>query len=124
MVYLKQAVTDPGLNTTISDLGIGEGSYAAAIKLLHERYNKPRVMHRLFCENLRDLKTKTNLTEIADSAQHILLGLTRLKKLGVSEAITSLVESAMGPELREQWLNYTSTFKETPPAEKVIEFLR
>ena len=126
MVYLKQAVTDPGLHTTISDLGIEEGSYTAAIKLLHERYNKARVMHRLFCENLRDLKSKckTGLTELADSAQHILLGLTRLKKLGISEAITSLVESAMGPELKEQWLNFSSTFKETPPAEKIIEFLR
>ena len=61
---------------------------------------------------------------MADSAQHILLGFTRLKKLGISEAITSLVESAMGPELREQWLNFTSTCKDTPPAEKVIEFFR
>ena len=126
MVYLKQAVTDPGLNTTISDLGIEEGSYVAAIKLLHDRYNKPRVMHRLFCEDLRDIrsKSKIGLTEMADSAQHILLGLTRLKKLGISEVITSLVESAMGPELREQWLNFSASFKETPPAEKIIEFLR
>ena len=126
MVYLKQAILDPGLHTTISDLGIEEGSYAAAIKLLHHRYEKPRVMHRLFCENLRDLKSKykVGLTELADSAQHILLGLTRLKKLGVSEVITSMVESVMGPELKEQWLNFSDTFKETPPAEKVIEFIR
>ena len=126
MVYLKQAVIDPGLHTTISDLGIEEGSYAAAIKLLHNRYEKPRVMHRLLCENLRDLKTryKVGLTELADSAQHVLLGLTRLKKLGISEVITSLVESAMGPELKEQWLNFSASFKETPPAEKIIEFLR
>ena len=126
MVYLKQAITDPGLQTTITDLGIEDGSYAAAIKLLHNRYDKPRVMHRLVCESLRDLKSsqKISLTEMADSAQHILLGFTRLKQLGVSETITSLVESAMGSELKEQWLNYTSSFKETPPAEKVIEFLR
>ena len=126
MVYLKQAVTDPGLNTTISDLGIEEGSYTAAIKLLHDRYDKPRVMHRLFCEGLRDMKSsnKTSLTELADAAQHTLLGFTRLKKLGISEAITSLVESGMGVELKEQWLNFSSTFRETPPAEKVIEFLR
>ena len=128
MVYLKQAVTDPGLNVTISDLGIEEGSYAAAIKLLHDRYDKPRVMHRLFCETLRDLKSnfqpKQSLSELADSAQHFFLGFTRLKQLGVSEAITSLVESSMAPELREQWLNYTSECKDTPPAEKVIAFLR
>ena len=126
MVYLKQAILDQGLQTTIADLGIEEGSYAAAIKLLHTRYEKPRVMHRLFSEDLRDLKSKykVGLTELADSAQHILLGMTRLKKLGVSEVITSLVESAMGPELREQWLNFSEAFKETPPAEKVIEFIR
>ena len=126
MVYLKQSILDQGLQTTIADLGIEDGSYAAAIKMLHTRYEKPRVMHRLFSEDLRDLKSKykIGLTALADSAQHILLGLTRLKKLGVSEVITSLVESAMGPELKEQWLNFSDGFKETPPAEKVIEFIR
>ena len=102
MVYLKQAITDPGLNTTISDLGIEEGSYAMAIKVLHNRFDKPRVMHRLFCESLRDIRTtassKNSLSEMADQAQHILLGLTRLKSLGASEVITSLIESAMGSE--------------------------
>ena len=128
MVYLKQAITDPGLNTTISDLGIEEGSYAMAIKVLHDRFDKPRVMHRLFCESLRDIRTtassKNSLSEMADQAQHILLGLTRLKSLGTSEVITSLIESAMGSELREHWLNYTAGFKDTPPADKAIEFLR
>ena len=128
MVYLKQAITDPGLNTTISDLGIEEGSYAAAVKLLHDRFDQPRVMHRLFCESLRDIRSNTSaknsLSDMADQAQHILLGLTRLKSLGVSEVITSLLESAMGSKLREQWLNYTAGAKTTPPADKVIEFLR
>ena len=128
MVYLKQAITDPGLNTTISDLGIEEGSYSAAVKVLHDRYDKPRVMHRLFCESLRYLKpsnnSKASLSEMADQAQHILLGLTRLKSLGASEVITSLVESAMSSELKEHWLNHTSSLKTTPPAEKMIEFLR
>ena len=126
MVYLKQSILDQGLQTTIADLGIEDGSYDAAIKMLHTRYEKPRVLHRLFSEDLRDLKSKSKigLTALADSAQHILLGLTRLKKLGVSEVITSLVESTMQPELKEQWLNFSEGFKETPPAEKVIEFIR
>ena len=126
MVYLKQSILDQGLQTTIADLGIEDGSYDAAIKMLHSRYEKPRVLHRLFCEDLRDLKSKgkIGLTALADSAQHILLGLTRLKKLGVSEVITSLVESTMQPELKEQWLNFSEGFKETPPANKVIEFIR
>ena len=128
MVYLKQSITEPGLHTTISDLGIEPGSYAAAVKLLQQRYNKPRVMHKHFCESLRDYKSsltqKTTLTEMADKAQHLILGFTRLGKLGISEAITSIVESSMGPELREHWLNHTSSFKDTPPAEHVVEFLR
>ena len=61
---------------------------------------------------------------MADKAQHIWIGFTRLKALGASEIITSLVESAMGAELKEQWLNHTSTCKTTPHVEKVIEFLR
>ena len=57
MIYLKQAIVDPGLSVTISDLGIEEGSYAAAVKVLKSRYDKPRVMHS---ESLRDLKPSTN----------------------------------------------------------------
>ena len=85
-------------------------------------------MHRLFCESLRDLKPSNNsrvsLSDMADQLQHILLGLTRLKSLGASEILTSLAESAMNSELKEHWLNHTSGMKTTPPAEKVIEFLR
>ena len=126
LVYLKQAIQDSGLQTTIADLGIEDGSYAKAIALLHTRYQKPRVMHRLFSEELRELKSKSKagLHQLADSAQHILLGFTRLKKLGVSEVITSSIESVMGPELREHWLNFSESFKETPPAEKIIDFIR
>ena len=126
LVYLKQAIQDPGLQTTIADLGIEDGAYTKAINLLHTRYQKPRVMHRLFSEELRDLKSKgkAGLHQLADSAQHILLGFTRLKKLGVSEVITSCIESVMGPELREHWLNFSEPFKETPPAEKIIDFIR
>ena len=126
MVYLKQAIQEPGLKTTIADLGIEDGSYAAAVKLLKTRYEKPRVLHRLFSDDLRDLKSKSKagLHQLADSAQHILLGFTRLKKLGISEVITSSVESVMQPELKEQWLNHSEAFKETPPVEKIIEFLR
>ena len=64
------------------------------------------------------------MSDTADQLQHILLGLTRLKSLGASEILTSLAESAMNPELKEHWLNHTSELKTTPPAEKVIEFLR
>ena len=128
MVYLKQAITEPGLQTTISDLGIETGSYGVAVSLLKKRYNQPRVMHRLICEELRDINqnisTKNGLTEMADKAQHILLSLTRLKTMGASEIITSLVESAMGSELREHWLTYTNSLHDTPAADKIIEFLR
>ena len=128
MVYLKQAILDPGLSTTISDLGIEEGAYAAAVKVLHDRYDKPRVMHRLFCESIRDLKPNNNsrasLSDMADQVQHILLGFTRLKSLGVSELLTSLTESVMSPVLKEQWLDHTSSMKTTPPAEKMIAFIR
>ena len=126
MVYLKQAIQEPGLKTTIADLGIEDGAYATAVKLLKTRYEKPRVLHRLFSDELKDLRTKSKagLHQLADSAQHILLGFTRLKKLGISEVITSCVESVMQPELKEQWLNHSEAFKETPPVEKIIEFLR
>ena len=85
MVYLKQAILDPGLKQTIADLGIKDDAYTAAIKLLQDRFNKPRIMHRLCCESIKALSPNNNsrasLTEMADKLQHILTGLNRLESL-------------------------------------------
>ena len=99
LVYLKQAILDPGLKLTVADLGIQEKSYAAAVKLLKDRFNKPRIIHRQCCEAIKAISTNDNtrisLTKMADNVQHILTGLTRLESLDASEILTSMTELAM-----------------------------
>ena len=129
MVYLKQAILDPGLKQTIADLGIRDEAYSAAIKLLQDRFDKPRIIHRLCCENIKALSTNNNsrasLTEMADKIQHILTGLTRLGSLGASEILTSMAELVMNKELKHHWLTQTAKMTTTPPVTQVvIAFIR
>ena len=125
LVYLKQAILDRGLKSTIADLGIQEKSYAAAVKLLKNRFNKPRIIHRQCCEAIKAISpndnTRISLTKMADNVQHILTGLTRLESL---EILTSMTELAMNKELKHLWLNHTSKITTTPPVEDLIAFIR
>ena len=128
MVYLKQAILDPGLKTTIADLGMTDGAYAAAVKLLQDRFEKPRIIHRLCCEDIKALTPNNNsrvsITEMADKVQHILTGLTRLGSLGASEILTSMTELVMNKELKHEWLLHTEDVSATPPVERLLAFLR
>ena len=128
LVYLKQAMQDPNLKMTLSDLGVFEEAYPAAIKLLEDRFNKPRILHRQYCEALTtiptDKATRVSLTEMADKAQRILTGFKRLETLEASQIVTSMVELAMSQELKHEWMKRTNSLKLPPPAEKIIEFIR
>ena len=128
LVYLKQAMQDQNLKSTIADLGVQDEAYSEAVKLLQERFNKPRIVHRQCCESLKNIPisnhTRSSLTALADKGQHILTTLTRLRTLGASEILTSMIEMSMGKELKHEWLNHTDELTATPPVEKVIAFIR
>ena len=128
LVYLKQAMLDQSLKSTISDLGIHDKAYKDAVNLLQERFNKPRIVHRQCCEALKNIPTDHNnrisLTSLADKGQHILTSLTRLKTLGASEILTSILELSVSKELKHEWLSHTAALTTTPPVEKIIAFIR
>ena len=128
LVYLKQAILDPGLKQTVADLGIKDKAYPAALKLLHSRFNKPRIIHRQCCEELKSIPTnkdtRVGLTELADKGQHILTGLTRLESLGASEIISSMLELSMSKDLRHQWFTHSAELTKTPSADDLIAYIR
>ena len=128
LIYLKQAIQDFSLKTTISDLGVSEEAYPAAIELLQNRFDKPRILHRQNCEAMIKISscdnTRTELNELADKAQRVLTGFERLKSLDVSQAVTSIIELTMNKELKNEWFKATKDLKTTPPAADLITFIR
>ena len=128
LVYLKQSILDPELKSSITDLGIGPKAYPEAIKLLHDRYNKPRLIHRQYCEELSSVasmpKSKGYIGRLASKGTHLMAGFQRLKMIGVSEVLTSTLEAAMPTELRHVWYTQTSKLSTTPPIENLVQFLR
>ena len=128
LVYLKQAILDPGLKQTIADLGVKDKSYEAALKTLHDRFDKPRIIHRKYCEAIKSIPTNTNsrvsLTQLADKVQHILTGLERLDAIDGRQILTSMTEMEMNKELKHEWLTETAKRTSVPPVEEVIAFIR
>ena len=128
LVYLKQAMQDYNLKSTLADLGVSDEAYPAAIRLLEDRFNKPRILHRQNCELMMSISvcenTRTNLTELADKAQKVLTGFKRLETMEVTQALTSIIELTMNKELKNEWFKATKDLKKPPPAEDVIAFIR
>ena len=128
LVYLKQAILDPRFKQTVADLGIKDKAYATALKILHDRFNKPRIIHKQCCEALKSIpinnNSRTSLSEMADKIQHIVSGLERLEMLGAKEIITSMAELSMNQDLKHHWLNYTDKLTTTPPVEDLIAYIR
>ena len=128
LVYLKQSMQDLSLKSTLSDLGVSEEAYPAAIQLLEDRFNKPRILHRQNCEEMMNISrcenTRTGLTELADKAPRVLTGFKRLETLEASQVLTSIIELSMNQDLKQEWLKNTKELKKPPPAEKLIKFIR
>ena len=128
MIYLKQAVTDPGLSTTIEDLGIEDGAYDEAVRILKNRFDRPRLLHKLYCENMKNLSTnldtRKSLTEFADKLQHIYTGFKKLESLDISEVLTSMAELVASEHLRKEWLKDTKKIETTPPIDDMIAYIR
>ena len=128
LVYLKQTINNSGLKSDIADLGIGDKAYPKALKLLHDRYNKPRLLHRQYCEELRSINTQNDtrdsINKLASKLSHLSNGFERLEMMGVSEILTSMGELAMSAEMRHAWYTHTTRRTTTPASEDLIQFLR
>ena len=128
LVYLKQAIQDAELKAVISDLGIEADVYPIAIKLLKSRFDKPRILHKQICEEIKSLTgdsyTRSTLASLAHKLQNVVRRLKRLKLLGVSELLTSMAELCMSKELLHEWNNATTKLHDPPPVDELITFIR
>ena len=125
--HLVQALQDPTQKSMFAERMDETNAYDTFIKELTEKYDKPRWMHRRYCQNMKDLSTnqhtREGLTQLVSQVTQIHNGFCRLKATDAKQILTSLTESIMDPKLRELWYQRTDAVKETPPIEELLKFI-
>ena len=126
--YLKESMKDKGLQRTLGRFTDDKDAYSKAVKELHNRFDKPKLMHRLYLKNITSLSpVKANQSELAsfaDTLQESLDGLTRLKQTDASFILTSLASDFLPDKIRMSWEEFTESNRDVAPITDFIEFIR
>ena len=105
--HLIQALQDPVQKSMYAERMDETNAYQKFIDELTQKYDKPRWMHRRYCQNMKDLTTnqhtREGLTQLVSQVTKIQNGFIRLKATDSKQILTSITESIMDIKLRELW---------------------
>ena len=126
--YLKEAMRDKALQRTLSIFAEGPAAYGLAVKELEARFDKPKLMYRLYLKNITGLSqvkaSQAELTAFADTIQESLDGLKRLNQTDIESVLTSLSSEFLPDKLRLAWEDSTEACKTVAPVADFLEFVR
>ena len=127
LTYLVQAMLDPRVKSELAERLDEPGAYRKIIAELEAEHDKPRWMHRRYCEQMTTLKrnphTREGMKLLISQITVIINGLVRLKGEDYKTILTSITEGVMDPELRALWNQRTDSRKTTPPIEEFLQFI-
>ena len=125
--YLVQSLKDPVQKAIYADRMEEDGAYEKFLEELTLEYDRPRWLHRRYCEQMRTLTTnphtRPGMKELVSKITTIYKGFVRLKTENVSQVLTSMAEAVLDKQLRELWNQRTDKIKETPPIEDLLSFI-
>ena len=128
LTYLLKAMKDTVMRNSYSERVDDEGAYTAIIAELQAEFDRPRWMHRRYCESMRTLTTnphtREGLKELVSKVTTIYKGFIRLKGEHCKHILTSMTEAVMDKELRALWNQRTDKLRETPPIEDLLTFIK
>ena len=128
LTYLIQALKDPTQKATYAERMEEDGAYQIILGELQAEYDKPRWMHRKYCESLKQLETnphtRAGMKELISKVTVILKGFVRLKAENCRQILTSFTEAVMDSQLRDLWNQRTDKLKATPPVEDLLLFIK
>ena len=127
LAYLLQGINDIKLKESLEKIAHEDGAYTTIVTELHRRFDQPRIIHRKYCEELKNLPKDTNTREemiqFSDALKDILNGFIRLKAENCRQFITTLAEPQMGKDLRDGWNLFTQGKKDIPSVEELIKYI-
>ena len=129
MAVLMDLVKDPGITEYLMAANDGKpGRYDEAIRVLMERYNRPRQVHQIYCQQLVNLPpiqgTSAEISRSVDTVFSAVTGLRGSEQGSTDYIATSLVASILPEQLRTEWESKTEDIKGVPHIDKWIAFMR
>ena len=128
LAYLVQAMQDPRVKAEFAERLEEPGAYKKILGELEDEHDKPRWMHRRYCEQMKNLETnphtREGMKQLISQVNTILNGFIRLKGEDCRVILTSITEGVMDPELRALWNQRTDSKKTTPPIKKLLQFIK
>ena len=128
LTYLVQAMLDPRVKSELAERLEEPGAYPKIMAELEAEHDKPRWMHRRYCEQMTTLKrnphTREGMKQLISQVTVILNGFIRLKGEDCRTILTSVTEGVMDPELRALWNQRTDSKKKTPPIDELLQFIK
>ena len=127
LTYLVQAMLDLRVRGEIAERMDEPGAYRKIMAELEAEHDKPRWMHRRYCDQMTSLKrnphTREGMKQLTSQITVIINGLVRLKGEDYKTILTSITEGVMDPKLRALWNQRTDSRKTTPPIEDLLLFI-
>ena len=128
LTYLIQGLKDPTSKATYSERMEEDGAYASILAELQEEHDKPRWMHRRYCESMKNLATnphtREGIKDLIKQVTTILKGFIRLKAENCRQILTSMTEAVIDSQMRSLWNQRTDKRKDTPPIEDLLLFMK
>lgn len=103
-------------------------TFEEVIDRMRESYDVHRDLHRYYLKDLlqpdRYSKNRHDVERVIRRLEKNLKGLGEVNGLSDSQIITSYLEGYMGPYLLAEWKRSSAEAQDTPPATKLLEFLK
>ena len=126
--YLLRAMKDPVMRNSYSERIEDDGAYTDIIAELQAEFDRPRWMHRRYCDSMTTLTTNAHtrqgMKDLVNKVTTIYKGFIRLKGDHAKQILTSVTEAVMDKELRVLWNQRTDKVKEIPSIEDLLTFIK
>ena len=107
LAYLRDAGKGPTTRSLLFSGAERDGMYDEVIALLHERFDRRREVHAIYCKELINIgqvkSTKAELTQFADTLTRTISGLKHTGQYDLDSVLTSLLVPSLSKALQIKW---------------------
>ena len=126
--YLRNAMKDAELRRQITNSIENNETYAEVVKALLDQFDRPRVLHKIFVNQLLNMPkvelTRTSIMKAVNSLESIWNGLKKMGQCDAQSIFTTVAEALLPRELEMKWADQTMEVNEVPPIQDLIKFLK
>ena len=127
LTYLKQAIKDPAVQVILNSPTEGSDTYRNLVKMLHQRYERTKKIHRDLVgkmDNLPEAKnTSQDLRRLVDDSTAYMASIRQTGHYSLETFITSMIYSRLPYKVKLDWDEHHSEEKVVAPFQKLLDFV-